>query len=388
MALPQKVIPLPTAGKPKRKPRNMTSDGRRCVRVDAGYDPATGKRLRKAFYGKTLKEAQAKADEYRRAVADGVDLAARDQSVAAWVETWLDVYGRKGAPSTVAAHEFQARHMAAALGALKLSAVRPVHVQRYADSLSHLAALTVRNYRNVTQSIFRQAVHNRILTYDPTQGVSWGGQSGGTHRALTSDEIALITEHWREHPVGPHVMIMLFAGLRRGEALGLRWEDVDYTANLLHVRRAMQMQPDGSFAIAPPKTASSVRDVPILPFVRAVLDSLPHDGPFVLPQYVSSGSFGYAFHQFVKHMAQYAPGFTLQPHDLRHTFATLCYDASIDVKSAQDFLGHANPSTTLSIYTHLSAERKLSSADALAAFTSERYGHQMGITPSQNPRAH
>lgn len=380
MALPQKIIPLPTAAPQKRKPRNMTSDGRRCVRVDAGTDPATGKRIRKAFYGKTLKEAQAKADEFKRALADGIDVAAREQLVSQWIETWLDVYGRKGAPSTVSAHEIQARRLSSALGDLKLCAVRPVHIQRYADTLSSLKALTVRNHRNTVQAIFRQAVLNRILTHDPTQGVTWGGHADGTHRALSSEEISLISDHWQEHPLGPTVMLMLYAGLRRGEALGLRWEDVDLHAGLLHIRHALQMQPKGTFVLAGPKTRSSVRDVPILPILRAVLDTLPHDTEYILPQYASSGCFQYAFRQYIKFMSRYDPAFTLTPHDLRHTFASICYDASIDVKSAQAFLGHANPSTTLNIYTHLSAERQSISIDALATFTSERYGHQLGIS--------
>ena len=68
--MPLKVIPLPVAPqKDKKKPRNMTSDGRRCVRVDAGTDPETGRRVRKAFYGHTLKEAQARRLRHGRARA-------------------------------------------------------------------------------------------------------------------------------------------------------------------------------------------------------------------------------------------------------------------------------------------------------------------------------
>lgn len=376
----QKVIPLPSA-KPKKKPRNMTSDGRRCVRVDVGYDQATGKRIRKAFYGKTLKEAQSKADEFKRAVADGVDMAAREQSVAQWTEHWLEAYGRKGAPGTVALHEQHARHLAAALGELKLCAVRPIHIQKYADSLSSCVQSTINSYRSITQNIFRQAVNNRILTFDPTQGVIWVGRKCGSHRALDAAEIEAITEHWREHLMGSTVMLMLFAGLRRGEALGLRWEDVDLPSGVIHVRHAQQIQPAShGFVLTAPKTATSVRDVPILPIARTVLETIARKESFVLPQFQNAGYFERAFKGFVDYLQQFMPGFNLRPHDLRHTFTSVCYDAGIDIKSAQAFLGHSTPSTTLNIYTHLSAEHRSSSVDTLAAYTSEKYGHQMGIT--------
>lgn len=368
--------------KPK-KPRNSTSDGRRCVRVDAGMDPATGKRIRKAFYGKTLKEAQAKADEYKRDMVGGIDVLSRDQPLSDWIDTWLDVYGRKGAPSTISAHESRAHHLAAALGQLKLSAVRPAHIQRYADSLAGFTSYTIRNYRNVVQAIFRQAVHNRLLAYDPTLGVIWSGEEDGSHRSLASAEIACITDHWQGHPMGATAMIMLYCGLRRGEALGLQWTDVDFDSGIIHIKHAMQVQSHCRLVLAGTKTRYSVRDIPMLPIVRMVLDSLPHSDDFVLPQYQSSGTFAYAFRQYVKDMAAYYPGLSFTAHDLRHTFASICYDAGVDVMTAQALLGHASPQTTLNIYTHLTNEHKATSVNALADFTQKHYGHQMGINKNR-----
>lgn len=387
MALPQKIIPLPTAEKPKRKPKNMTSDGRRCVRVDAGCDPATGKRIRKAFYGKTLKEAQAKADEYKRALADGIDVAAREQSVAQWIETWLDVYGRNGTPATVRNRERLSRHLSGALGKLKLADVRPVHVQRYADSLAHLSHGTANNYRIVTQQIFRAALANRIIIFDPTLGVSWRGHEDGTHRMLSHEEIAALVAHWPEHPMGAPAMFMLYAGLRRGEALGLRWEDIDLDAGLIHVRQAMQAQEDhNTFSAAAPKTKTSVRDIPILPPLRTVIACLPRGDGLVFPGYPTTSVFQHAFDGYEAAMRAYlGPAFTLRAHDLRHTFASICYEAGVDVKTTQTLMGHASPSTTMEIYTHLSNELKVSSIQALSNFVNSAFGHQMGIKWPETP---
>lgn len=388
MATIEKVIPLPAASPPeksKRKPRNMTSDGRRCVRVDAGYDPDTGKRIRKAFYGKTLKEAQAKADEFRHSIADGVDMAAREQPVSQWVETWLSVYGRKGAPGTVRIHERCAYHLSDALGKLKLVDVRSVHLQKYADSMAHLTRGTVNYYRITAQQIFRSAVINRIITFDPTAGVSWPGQDNGTHRMLNRGEVAVLTAHWPEHPMGALAMFMLYAGLRRGEVLALRWDDIDLTAGFIHVRHALQVQDDGNvFNISAPKTKSSVRDIPILPMLRTVIAGLPRTDPLLFPGFATRSIFQHSFDTYVTAMQQYLSGFTFRAHDLRHTFASLCYEAGVDIKTTQALLGHASTKTTMEIYTHLSSEMKATSIQALADFTNSAFGHQMGIKWPEN----
>ncbi|MBR4442553.1 MAG: site-specific integrase [Clostridia bacterium] len=386
--MPLKVIPLPVAPqKDKKKPRNMTSDGRRCVRVDAGTDPETGRRVRKAFYGHTLKEAQAKADAFKRAMADGFDMAAREQPVSQWAEQWLRVYGSKGAPGTILARETRVRRLVASLGHLRLCDVRQIHVQQYADSLLSLSAGTVRNYRNIAQAVFRAAVQNRIIAFDPTLGVSWGGTRSGTHRALSREEIAAISAHWYEHPMGAPVILMLYAGLRRGEALGLRWQDVDLAAGVLHIRHALRVGMDhNSLEMAAPKTLSSERDVAILPIVRTVLVQLPHDSEYLFPTYRTASAFMYAFSSFVEHMRRYlGPAFVLRAHDLRHTFASMCYDANVDVKTAQALLGHATPQITMQVYTHLSAEKKAASVHALADYTNSVYGHQMGINWPEIP---
>ena len=376
------VIRLPVVPdrQPKKKPKNMTSDGRRCVRVDAGYDPATGKRIRKAFYGKTLKEAQAKADEYRRALSDGVDVAARDQSLAQWIDTWMETYGSKGAPGTVTSHRRHASHLSAALGKLKLVDVRSVHIQRYADSLAHLAHGTVNIYRIVAQQIFRSAVNNRLITFDPTAGVIWQGGEDGTHRMLTHDEIAALTRHWPEYPMGAPAMFMLYAGLRRGEALALRWEDIDTSAGMIHVRQALQVQEDNNtFAVARPKTRAGCRDIPILPVLRTVIACLPKGTGLLFPGYPTRSIYQHAFDVYAAAMQPYLTGAPLRAHDLRHTFASICYEAGVDLKTTQAIMGHSSFKTTMEIYTHLSSELKSSSIDSLSKFTNSTFGHQMGI---------
>ena len=272
----QRIITFPTAKK-KSKPKNMTSDGRRCVRVDAGTDPKTGKRIRKAFYGKTLKEAQAKADEFKRAKEDGVDLVAQRQPLSDWIDTWLETYGQRAGFSANRAHRIYAERLRKAFGKTLLRSIRQIHIQRFADSHAEYSKSYVAKLRSAVQQIFRSALANRILDFDPTMGVSWPSKGEGTHRALSREEIATVSRFGGSAGyIGLAAMLMLFAGLRRGEALALRWEDVDLAAGLIHVRHGVHFEYSQP-VLGSPKTKAAVRDVPILPPLRPLL-AVPGEG--------------------------------------------------------------------------------------------------------------
>lgn len=363
----QRIITFPTAKK-KSKPKNMTSDGRRCVRVDVGTNPKTGKRIRKAFYGKTLKEAQAKADEFKRAKEDGVDLVAQRQPLSDWIDTWLETYGQRGGFSNQTGYRRNAEKLRASLGHLKLNEVRQMHIQRLADAHSDYSKSGVNKLRLTIQQIFRSAVANRLIAYDPTVGVVWTNQGEGTHRALSSEEIALLAQHAPGSGfIGLAAMLMLFGGLRRGEVVALRWEDVDPEAGLIHVRHGVHYE--GSTPVfGSPKTKSSVRDVPILPPLKPLL-AVPGEGWILKNQegkQPSRSEFEWEWDQLMKRL-----GLSVRTHDLRHTFVTMLYDAGVDVKTTQKYVGHASPSITMQIYTHLSAEQEKSSLDSINRFVSK-----------------
>ncbi|MBQ8962936.1 MAG: site-specific integrase [Clostridia bacterium] len=361
------ALPSPeTRPKPKTRPKNLTSDGRRCVRVDAGTDPATGKRIRKAFYGKTLREAQAKADEFRRAVADGIDVVSQRQQLSEWIDTWLEAYGsHRGGYSVQGTHRRNAEKLRAALGGTRLCDIRQLHIQRFADDNSGYSKSQVDKLRATTQLIFRAAVANRIITFDPTSEVNWRHQGEGSHRSLTREEIAVVRQHSSGEGYMPlAAMLMLFAGLRRGEVLALRWEDIDRDAGVIHVRHGVHYEGDAP-VLGAPKTKAAVRDVPILPPLVPLLAS-PGEG-WVLKdgegKQPSQNRFEVDWGRY-----QRKTGLSIRTHDLRHTFVTLLYDAGVDVKTTQTWVGHTSPAITMSIYTHLTTEKEQVSLERTAAF--------------------
>ena len=199
---------------------------------------------------------------------------------------------------------------------------------------------------------------------------------------ITEEQKNLILRSWKGHRMGVAVLVMLYCGLRRGEIVALTWSDVDFDAMTISVTKAAsfgQNQPK----IKQPKTAAGKRIVPfpaqLLPIFR---EAKQNKSIYVCPaadgSMMTNTAWTTSWNSYMHYLNIQAGGrdasrshpkviaidrFTA--HQLRHTYATMLYDAGVDVKTAQDFLGHADPSVTMNIYTHLSAKKKEKALDAL-----------------------
>lgn len=357
----------------KKKP------ARRCIRVELGYDAVTGKRQRKAFYGKTLKEARAKAEAYKAAQKAGMDIASAKNTLAAWISSWLDIYGQRAGYKQNEAVRNDAKKLCDALGHLPMETIRPAHLQPFADKYAHMSKSAVDKLRGTTTRIFKDALLNRVIQFNPADGIRWAHAGAGTHRMLEKWEIAHISTNWQVHRTGRWAMLMLYAGLRRGEALALRWEDIDWEHNIIHVRRAVHFEGNDP-VLGTTKTETSVRDVPMFPVLRRCLQLHEANEEYVCTsaagKLVTDSVWKSSWVTFNNAMTNIlngdanavAPGrrsdldkdrkrFEVKAHDLRHTFCSLLYDAGVDVLTAQRLMGHSNPEITMRIYTHLSEER-------------------------------
>lgn len=401
---------VPQPAKPdqeKARPRNTMPDGRKRIRLDVGTDPETGKRIRKTFTGATLKECRAKRDAWlaeQAAASANADRPA-PQSVAQWAETWLDVYGSSAGYSQNTTVATIVRRLIASLGGMPLRDVRQVHIQAFAQGVEGLSRSTVSKIKYTTQRVFAAALANGLIDRDPCAGVVWKHAGEGTHRFLEEWEIRLITLNHAAHHAGLWAMLMLYAGLRRGEALALRWSDIDLDTGVLHVHSGVHFEVNAP-VIGAPKTANAVRDVPIFPPLAAALSSANRASEFVCTgaagQQVTGSIWSSGWRAFNNTMTNIlngdtsapvcpgrrsdrdAPGrkiFSVRAHDLRHTFASLLYDAGVDIKTAQKLLGHATPDITMRIYTHLSDMREAASVEKMSRHLAEM-GHKWG-TESQ-----
>jgi integrase len=176
-------------------------------------------------------------------------------------------------------------------------------------------------------------------------------------RVLERDEIdrllAAATPRWR-----PLFTVLVFTGLRIGEALGLRWGDVDFEAGVIRVRT----QPDATTGeIVEPKTEKAKRDVVLMPALGRLLRDqrlaapagLSGDDCFVFAKVDGNPPrHGTARHAFERAIAK-AGLAKVRLHDCRHTFVSLLLAAGRDVVFVSRQVGHSSPAITLNVYSHL-----------------------------------
>lgn len=283
----------------------------------------------------------------------------RDLSVTAWRDEWLETYKRgKVSDSAYSSYKSVLSHLTLSM---PVREVEPMHLQRILNTLEGKSDSLIHKFVVLTKELFECAVDNGLCTSNPARRLV--KPRGVTHarRPLSFDERRLIEKVAPFSDAGPYVALMLYAGLRPGEAGIVQGKDVDLTAGLLHVRGT--------------KTKAADRYVPISEKLRSYLEGLARDqyavvnasgGPttkdsrhalwkrFLRELNIEAGARVGRPHLHSPHDLPMedllAPD--LQPYLLRHTFCTDLEAAGIPINVARDLMGHSSIAITSKIYTH------------------------------------
>ena len=223
---------------------------------------------------------------------------------------------------------------------------------------------SVQMHRDILNMIFRYGIVNNGLKYNPVDAVSLPRNLPSTKRDLPSDA-ALEAVKSSSTPFSLFAKICLYSGLRRGEALALRYEDVDRTHHLIHVTKAIEYIGNNAH-IKAPKTEAGYRDVVLL---DVLADQIPNGKGYIFCR--PDGSL-LSKMQFRDRWMEYCEeiGYDITPHQLRHGFATILYEAGIEDKDAMELMGHSSIAVTRDIYTHIRQSRRDTTAAKLNAFVS------------------
>lgn len=374
-----------------RKTNSQRSDGRYMVRVYIGRKD--GKQMYKYVYGKTQKEADRKADELKASLRKGVDLSISGDTFKTWAEQWL-----MSKRYDVSADRFSSLQARAGVwidnfANYPINQIKPFELQtvlftiaaRNPNTGEPMSKKTAKEYIQVIKSIFAFAVHNRGMVLNPTTELKppQTAKEAVKRRALSAEERRRVREF--EHRAQPSAMLMMLSGLRRGEATALQWNDIDFRHNKISVTKSFNFKTK-EFK-APKNGKARVVDVPKM--LIDYLQTLPRISPFVLTnakgQMMTDDSWKRLYQSYMTDMnIEYGLGGkvnkhdnsaqipmvinTFTPHELRHTFCTIMFEAGVDATTAQEQMGHSDIQTTLSIYTHLSAQHKASQINKMDAF--------------------
>lgn len=297
-------------------------------------------------------------------------------TVAEWLDEWLADHARAVRPQTAVRYEQVIRvHLTPHLGAVRLQRLSERDIRSWMAGLERagVSASMVAYARRVFAIALRRAVQHGLLDRSPLLGVKAPRVEQPEVAAWTIDEAAAL--HRAAGPDDGLFVLGLERGLRRGELLGLKWEDIDLERGVLHVRR-QRTQVGTRLQEGPPKTKQSRRDIVLPPRSVAALKALRRRqleqrlaaGPLWRDAgYVAARSDGEPWSQldFERAFAAWrdrAGVRPLTPHAMRHTFATNALAAGVHPKLVQETLGHASIAMTLDRYSHVSEEMQREAA--------------------------
>lgn len=361
-------------------------DGRYASYISLGYDER-GKRIRKTFYGATQKEANEKKEAYLRSLE--AENVTEDVTVSEWADKWLSTYA-SGGYSSQENHKANVKKIKEHFGRTKLADVKQYHIKEFARKYENHSKSFVSKLRYDTQNIFKTARQNHLLTANPCEDVKWENAGEGSHRAIEEWERKLITDYWFVSNAGTWAMLMLYAGMRPGEALSLKWKHI--TKDSIIITDARHFENDQPvFTDGKTKTKAGQRIVPMVPPLRPLLAIRGDDEELVCKSAtgkpITKSAYTKNWKSFMNHLENVYNGRgpdakgvrkdiidtwktlpEVHPYDLRHSYCSMLYDAGVDVKTAQYLMGHATLEVTLKIYTHLSERKKEHAYDKLIEF--------------------
>ena len=378
-------------------------DGRWEARYSLGYDPMTGKPIRKTIYGKTQKEVREKLVNILSEIARNEHFEPTKLTVEDWLNMWLEEYAFDKRYSTLKGYKAQInKHIVPALGSCKLQDLTPLKVQLFYNSLSRpdengktLSPKSVKNVHIVLRAAMQQAVEIELIRNNPCSRAKLPKICKPEIRPLNEDQIREFMELAQADEIyGVALRVILFTGLREGEALGLTWDCVDFKAGTLIIEKQLQRRPQsaGGTQLTPTKNGKPrvLRPAPYVMkllkqrYTEQVMQSLrvwdeweawrnptEHKKALVFTNELGHHLQPKRLYLHFKAIAAEAGAPDARVHDLRHTFAVLSLQNGDDVKTVQTNLGHASAAFTLDVYGHVSDRMQRESADRMEKYISE-----------------
>jgi len=372
----------------------------------AGYVWITtlaGERRRKYVYGETRAEVHAAWIELHHTAARH-RLATRSPRLADYLAQWLrEVIAPFVKPKTTETYTADvARYITPYLGQTRLDALTVVDVRRWLHRLAsgcqccvqakdaarpadkqrccalglccqqQLSRRTVLDARAVLRCALTEAVAGQLISHNPAAAVRLPPARPRRMIAWTAEQARQFLASARdEHdPLYPGYVLLLCLGLRRGELLGLRWDDLNLETATVHVRRALQ-RIDGRLLLSDTKTLDSDAGLPLPPLCLAVLREAsaggnpdPHGG-FVISARSGAPVDPRNFYRSFQNRIARAEVPRIPLHGTRHTCASLLVELDVHPRVAMQILRHAKIATTMDIYTHVPTHQTRVAADHL-----------------------
>lgn len=327
---------------------------------------------RKYFRGDTVEEAERLRDEAKLQLNMGIQID-DSTTVAELAGLWFSAY-KKGQMHIRSEETIQGtlkRYVLPALGHMPVKDVKPIHIQMTMARYSKYSKSTQKKILQAIKSMFEMAEDNGLILRTPvSNSIKAKGENPAEETPLTyeqSDALLAALDGTRAHLL---VLVLLYAGLRIGEALGLKWGDIDYAAGRLTVNRSIVFPEDNQAGVINEelKTSAAHRSVDLPWFVVKELESEMARSNSVWVFAMRNGEhLSYSSFRSLWKLIDYRTvgavkgnreitkrtlDFKVHPHLLRHTCVTRWFEQGLDITTVQHLAGHSDPKVTLKVYNH------------------------------------
>lgn len=361
------------------------------ARYTAGYDPGTGKQIQRSITGKTQKEVSKKLKEVTTAIDSGTYTAPSKMTVGEWLDIWTAEYLGGVKELTISSYKSSIKtHIKPGLGAIKLESLSSHVIQGFYNRLLEpakdrkgLSPKTIKNVHGVLHKSLQQAVANGYIRLNPADSCVLPRAERKELKPLDEQQITTFLQAIRGHRLEDLFTVVLFTGMREGEALGLLWDCVDLNAGTITINKQLQkdFSKGSQYHLVATKNSKS-RTITVAPFVvntlrkvklRQLENKIQLGGCWQDSGFVFTDELGRhlnrstVYNAFKKVMVQIGSPET-RFHDLRHSYAVASIRSGDDIKTVQENLGHATAAFTLDVYGHVTEQMKKESAARMEQF--------------------
>lgn len=352
------------------------------ITVEGERDLLTGKRNRvyKTIKG-TKKEAKAVMRQMIVDMERGIAVRKSPKKVSEWLNEWLELYLPNIEKTTRIGYKTKINnYLIPALGDIYLQSLRTEHVQKLINDMMarDLSPKNIRDTYNNINAAMKKAVVLRMIPFNHCEGVALPKLKRYKAKVYDLEMIHKLLSVSENTDMYLPILLCVTAGLRRGELLALRWDNIDFVNSILQVRSNM-VRGEKDFIIKAPKTESGIRDIHLGQEVMEVLKK--ERSKYVSDMFSKETNF-----QNLNFVIRQKDGSPIRPdsmsqkwrrflednrlpsirfHDLRHSNATALIQAGVNPRVVQQRLGHSDVNITLNTYTHVLPDMDVEAAAKL-----------------------
>lgn len=365
------------------KKTNFEVNGKEYYRVTRTIGKkADGSPIRKSFYGSGTKEANEKADEYMNKLKNGMSLDFEYVTIDTLIYKWLfQIKKNEIKPSSFETYEGIYRNYIkdSDIAQLKVYNTKSLQIQEYYNKLGKTKSYSqIKKVNKLLKQFFSYAEDEGYILKNPCNKITIPNKDIKKSDKFnidyfTEEEIKQLKKAFKNHKLEPLIITALGTGLRQGELLALKWDNVNLEEKYLEVKESVKkvyvFDDSGKKSLktifSTPKTKKSIRRVDLPNKVVKLLSSIPRESEFVFSENNKPFSAKTVFGNWKKVLNDNNIEYR-KFHALRHTYATMLLSHGVDLKTVQDLMGHSDITIT-QIYLHVLPKNKMKAVSKINA---------------------